>query len=463
MQLGVIGLSTMGANLARNAARNGADVVLYNRTVQRTDMFMQEYGSEGKLHATKTLPEFMKALKGPRVILLMVKADGVDAVLDELVPLLAKNDVVIDGGNSHYRETQRRERSLAASGLTFIGMGVSGGEEGALHGPSMMPGGDAASLEKLMPLLQKMAAKDGAGGSCVAHIGPDGAGHFVKMVHNGIEYAVMQLIAEAYHLLSAVGKMTNVQIADAFAEWNADDSLLSSFLTEITVTALRQKDEETGEFLVDVIKDISGQKGTGKWTVEAAFEYAVSVPSITAAVDARIVSGGKEFRVEQAAKEQLFGDESYRLEDFTLGVRTALELSVMNAYAQGFQLLLAASQVERWDLNLAEICRIWRGGCIIRSALLPKYQAMFSGDKAAADELHGRFGKEWQLRWRHVVALGALNAVPLPAMSASLSYYDAYRTVRLPQNLIAAQRDLFGAHGFQRLDKEGSFHAAWTN
>ena len=450
----------MGANLARNAARNGAEVVLFNRTAQRTEDLVRDHGSEGKFVATKTLPEFVKALKAPRAVLLMVKADGVDAVIDELLPLLAKNDVVIDGGNSHYRDTQRREKALAAKGLKFVGMGVSGGEEGALKGPSMMPGGDAKAIEKLLPLLTPMAAKDGAGGTCVARIGPDGAGHFVKMVHNGIEYAVMQLLAEAYHLLSSVGKMTNVQMADLFEEWNREGNL-SSFLTEITVTALRQKDPETGEHLVDVIKDISGQKGTGKWTVEAAFEYAVSVPSITAAVDARIVSGSKDFRVRQAAKDQLYGDDSYRLEDFTVGVRTALELSVMNAYAQGFQLLVAASEAEKWNLDIAEICRVWRGGCIIRSALLPQYQAIFAGNKDAADAVRERFDKEGQLRWRHIVALGALHAVPLPAMAASLSYYDAYRTARLPQNLIAAQRDLFGAHTFERLDKEGSFHVDW--
>ncbi len=461
MQLGVIGLSTMGANLARNAARNGAEVVLFNRTVQRTDMFMQQYGKEGKFHPAKTLKEFVKALKGPRSILLMVKADGVDAVIEELSPLLAKGDVIIDGGNSHYRETLRREKKMAAKGLKYIGMGVSGGEEGALNGPSMMPGGDKHAIEALMPLLQKMAARDGAGGTCVTYIGQGGAGHFVKMVHNGIEYAVMQLIAEAYHLLTSVGKMGNDQLAALFEEWNRDGNL-SSFLVEITIRALKEKDPESGEYLVDVIKDISGQKGTGKWTVEAAFEYGVSVPSITAAVDARIVSSGKNFRVEQSKRDALHADYTYRLEDFTDAVRRALELSVINAYAQGFQLIAEASAVEKWDLNIPEICRIWRGGCIIRSTLLPQFQATFAGDKGAAEGIRERFNKEGQLMWRHVVALGALHAIPLPAMSASLSYYDGYRTARLPQNLMAAQRDIFGAHGYERIDKEGSFHTEWT-
>lgn len=459
-QLGVIGLSTMGANLARNAARNGATVVLFNRTRQRTDLFMQAHASEGKFVPTETLEQFVKALKGPRAILLMVKADGVDAVVEELAPLLSKGDVIIDGGNSHYRETKRREKKVAAKSLKYVGMGVSGGEEGALNGPSMMPGGDDEALKTLLPLLQKMAAKDGAGGACVAHMGPEGAGHFVKMVHNGIEYAVMQLIAEAYHLLSYVGKMTNEQMADQFAAWNAEGNL-ASFLVEITVRALREKDPETGEHLIDSIKDISGQKGTGRWTVEAGFEYAVSVPSITAAVDARIVSGGKDFRVEQARRDKLYGDETYRLDGFVDAVKTALELSVINAYAQGFQLLAAASAAEGWSLNMSEICRIWRGGCIIRSALLPQYQAIFAGDAAAAEGIRDRFGRDEQLQWRHVVAMGPLYAIPLPAMAASLSYYDAYRTARLPQNLIAAQRDIFGAHGYERLDKEGSFHTEW--
>lgn len=460
MQLGVIGLSTMGANLARNAARNGATVVLFNRTVQRTDIFMQEHGSEGKFIATKTLEEFVKALKGPRAILLMVKADGVDAVIDELAPLLSKGDIIIDGGNSHYRDTQRREKTVAVQGLKFIGMGVSGGEEGALNGPSMMPGGDSGVVKKLMPLFSKMSAKDGSGGTCVAYMGPDGAGHFVKMVHNGIEYAVMQMIAEAYHLLSYVGKMTNEQMADQFAAWNAEGNL-SSFLTEITVRALREKDPETGEYLIDSIKDSSGQKGTGRWTVEAAFAYAVSVPSITAAVDARIISGGKDVRLQLANEEPLHADETYRLEEFPLGVATALELSIISAYTQGFQLLVAASAAEGWNLNISEICRIWRGGCIIRSALLPQFQASFAGDDALKQGLRMRYDREWQLRWRHMIALGALYAIPLPAMSASLSYYDAYRTARLPQNVIAAQRDIFGAHGYERLDKEGVFHTQW--
>lgn len=461
MQLAVIGLSTMGANLARNAARNGADVIVYNRTTAKTDEFMRAHSGEGKVQGIRSLDELATRMKTPRAVLLMVQSDAVDAVLKELLPHLSKRDIVIDGGNSHYRDTLRREKSLAAKGMRFIGMGVSGGEEGALHGPSMMPGGDRSTVESLMPLLERMSAEDGNGGRCVTPIGPSGSGHFVKMVHNGIEYAVMQLLAEAYHVLSTVENMANAQIADLFAEWNREGNL-RSFLTEISVRALRQKDDVTGEDLVDVISDTSGQKGTGKWTVEAAYHYGVSVPSIAAAVDARIVSSAKNFRVEQAESSHLYADDSYRLEHFSQAVGVALELSVINAYAQGLQLLSVASAAEGWSLNISEICRIWRSGCIIRSALLPQFQAMFAGDSAAADGIRARFGKEQQLQWRHVVAMGPLHAIPLPAMSASLSYYDGYRTARLPQNLIAAQRDLFGAHGFERLDREGSFHVEWA-
>lgn len=459
-QIGIIGLSTMGANVARNAARNGAAVAVYNRSPEKTDALLKAHGTEGAFTAAKTLKDLVSQLSAPRAIILMVKADGVDDVLKELVPLLHKGDIVIDGGNSHYRLTERRGKELAAHGIRYVGMGVSGGEEGALKGPSMMPGGDKDAIETIMPLLEKMAAQDGAGGTCVTRIGPGGSGHFVKTVHNGIEYAVMQLIAEAYHLLGTVGKMTNAQIADLFSEWNADGNL-SSFLMEVSIRALRQKDPDTGESLVDVIRDATGQKGTGKWTAEAAFEYGVSAPSILAAVDARIVSSGKDFRVLQSERDELFGDDTYQLESFADAVRTALELSVINAYAQGFQLLSVASQAENWDLNVSEICRIWRGGCIIRSNLLPLYQRIFAGDAFAADTIRQRFGKPEQLQWRHVVALGALHAIPLPAMSASLSYYDAYRTARLPQNLIAAQRDIFGAHGYERIDRPGTFHTEW--
>ncbi len=462
MHLGVIGLSTMGGNLARNAARNGATVVVYNRTTEKMKEFLSKHSSEGSFVGAETLQEFVKAIPAPRSMLLMVKSDSVDKVLEDLLPLLSQGDIVIDGGNSHYRDTERREKELSAKSMRFIGMGVSGGEEGALNGPSMMPGGNEEAIHHLTPLLRSMAADDGAGGKCVNYLGRKGSGHFVKMVHNGIEYAVMQLIAEAYHLLSSVGKMSNDQIGDLFDEWNKQKGNLSSFLLEISVRALKQKDSESGKHLVDLIKDISGQKGTGKWTVEAALNYGVSIPSITAAVDARIVSSGKDFRVVQSEQDKLHWDDSYRLNDFSEAVRTALELSVINAYAQGFQLLFVASQEEKWNLNISEICRIWRGGCIIRSSLLPQYQKMFAGDKEAAEAVRERFGKEQQLKWRHVVALGALHAIPLPAMSASLSYYDGYRTARLPQNLIAAQRDIFGAHGYERLDQPGSFHTEWS-
>lgn len=466
MQIGVIGLSTMGANIARNAMRNGADVVVYNRTTKKADDFLAAHKTEGAVKAAKTFKNFVAQLTAPRVVLLMVKSDGVDDVLKELLPLLAKGDTVIDGGNSHYRDTERRTTAVAKKGMLFVGMGISGGADGALKGPSMMPGGDQQAVEALLPFLQTMAAQDGSSAkkspetACVAYMGPGGSGHFVKTVHNGIEYAVMQIIAESYHLLGTVGKMSNAQIADLYAAWSVDGHL-SSFLMDVSIRALRQHDPKTGESLVDMIQDRSAQKGTGKWTVEAAFEYGVSVSTIAAAVDARIVSGAKEFRVQQAERDTLHSDDSYRLDHFTDAVRMAMELSIINAYAQGFQLLASASQAEQWQLNLSEIARIWRGGCIIRSALLPHFQQVFAGDSAATDVLRDRFGASEQLQWRHVVALGALHAIPLPAIGAALTYYDAYRTERLPQNLIAAQRDMFGAHGYERVDETGVFHTEW--
>lgn len=463
MQLGVIGLGTMGANLARNAARNGAEVILFNRTTEKTEAFMKEHGKEGKCIATHSIGEFLKAFTGRRAILLMVKAgSAVDDLIQELLTthyqLLTHGDILIDAGNSHYKDTERREKELMARGIHFVGMGVSGGEEGALRGPSMMPGGSREGFEYLKPFLEKMAADDGAGGKCFAYIGPGGSGHFVKMVHNGIEYGIMQLIAEAYDLLKREGNMSNDAIADIFDEWNQSD-MLRSFLVEITSTVLRKKEE--GKSLVDLIKDSAGQKGTGKWTTEAAFNVGVAVPTITAAVDARIISSGKDFRVMQSRGNPLAPEPHKRIAELVAYVETALALSVANAYAQGFQLIDVASKHMQWNLNLADIARIWRGGCIIRSVLLEQYQKIFAGDTDAAAFVRNTFSSEAQLHWRSIVSLGALRAIPLPAMSASLAYFDAYRTECLPQNLIQAQRDFFGAHTYERVDKEGTFHTQW--
>ncbi|MDD5470174.1 MAG: NADP-dependent phosphogluconate dehydrogenase [Candidatus Peribacteraceae bacterium] len=464
-QLGVIGLGTMGANLARNAARNGAAVSVYNRTAQVTEKFLEEHGAEGRMKCCKSYKEFVQSLDHPRAILLMVKAgEAVDAVLQDLLPLLEKGDVIIDGGNSHYPDTQRRTEELAAQGIHFIGMGISGGEEGALSGPSMMPGGNAKAYKAIAPLLTKMAADDGEGGKCISYIGEGGAGHFVKMVHNGIEYGIMQLLAESYALLKNAGGFSNEQLAETFAAWN-DDADLSSFLLEITAKIFTKKDEETGGDLIDLIADSAGQKGTGKWTTEAAMTYGVAIPTINAAVDARILSGSAEKR---AAHRSLPADTDEQdpvppPEKLRSIVRNAFELAALCTYGQGFDLIERASEEEGWKVDLSEVARIWRGGCIIRSAFLPLFQAQYgSGDTATATEqLMQRFAGEKQRDWRRAVTYAASRGIPAPALSASLHAYDAYRAARLPQNLIQAQRDFFGAHTFERTDKEGKFHADW--
>ncbi|MBM3227414.1 NADP-dependent phosphogluconate dehydrogenase [Candidatus Peribacteria bacterium] len=462
MQLGVIGLGTMGANLARNAASRGVAVSVYNRSAEKTDAFMERYAHEGSFSACASLKELCASLKPERVILLMVQAGpAVDAVLDELGEYLQEGDIVIDGGNSHYRDTERREQTLAKRGLRFIGMGVSGGEEGALKGPSMMPGGDEAATKKILPMLQLMAADDGMGGKCVSYIGPGGAGHFVKMVHNGIEYAVMQLIAEAYDLLRHSGR-DNATIADAFAQWNASPRD-TSFLLEITEKIFRTRDTLTGKDLIDVIDDAAGQKGTGKWTTEAAMHYGFAIPTINAAVDARILSGSRISR-EGWSKVPVEADQTAGVAD-TESIGDALSLSSLIAYMQGLTLIATASQAEGWNLRLEDIARIWRGGCIIRSALLSVLQDAYSDGKQAEkgmSEVHRRLSHGAQQSWRNVVASGVTAGVPLPAMTASLAFLDGMRSPRLPQSLIQAQRDFFGAHGFSRRDQSGVHHGPWA-
>lgn len=463
--IGVLGLGTMGANLARNAARNGAQVSVYNRTAETTDKFIQEYGSEGEFISSKSYKEFVQSLEHPRAILLMVKAgEVVDGVIKDLLPLLEKGDIVIDGGNSHYPDTQRRTKEMLEEGIHFIGMGVSGGEEGALNGPSMMPGGDAEAYKKVAPILEKMSADDGEGGKCISYIGEGGAGHFVKMVHNGIEYGIMQLLAESYALLKDIGGFTNEQLAETFAAWNADEDL-SSFLLEITAEIFAKKDEENSGDLIDVIADRAGQKGTGKWTTEAAMTYGVAIPTINAAVDARILSGSTEKRASHQSLP-VNVDEHDTVpppEKLRSIVRNAFELAAICTYEQGFDLIEQAAKEEKWKIDLAEVARIWRDGCIIRSAILPSFQAKYAkGDKTAAENIMQRFSGEKQLDWRRAITYSASRGIPTPALSASLSAYDAYRAERLPQNLIQAQRDFFGAHTFERTDKEGKFHAEWS-
>ena len=463
-QLGVIGLGTMGANLARNAARNAARVVLYNRTTEKTHEFVQKFGKEGEFIPTESLRQFASALSSPRAVLLMVNAgDAVDAVMEELLPMLTRSDTVIDAGNSHYRDTERREQRLKKLGIHFVGMGVSGGEEGALRGPSMMPGGDVDALKTLMPLLLKMSASDGSKGKCVVPIGPGGAGHFVKMVHNGIEYGIMQLIAESYDLLKSIGKMKNKNLAQIYGQWSTSADL-GSFLLEITAVIFTVKDPETKKDLIDLIGDAAGQKGTGKWTTEAAMDVGVAIPTINAAVDARILSGEIERRMElrKDFPETLLPMPAVQKSALITAIRSALELSIIATYAQGFELMAKMSSEKKWHLNLAETARIWRGGCIIRSQFLETVQRGQAGNVTAKKAVLERLGGARQRHWRQVVGWGAARGIPLPAMTASLWFCDTLRRERLPQNLVQAQRDYFGAHTFQRIDKAGTFHTDWN-
>lgn len=463
LQLGVIGLGTMGQNLARNAARTGAKVAVYNRTTEIMEAFLEKHGKEGDFVGCKTLEELVAALQHPFPILLMVKAGkAVDSVIEDLLPHLKKEAIIVDGGNSHYRDTDRRCEYLEKLGIHFIGMGVSGGEEGALHGPSMMPGGEKETWKTLEPLFQDMAADDELGGKCVSYIGPGGAGHFVKMVHNGIEYAIMQLIAESYDILKNIGGLSNAELHETFKIWNEKGSDLHSFLMEITAEIFARDDD-----LIDVIKDAAGQKGTGKWTTIAALEYGVAIPTINAAVDARILSGSADMRNRMNAVPVVLDDDSDPAEQLEEAVRAALKLSVIAAYIQGFTLIEFASKEEGWKLDRADCARIWRGGCIIRSELLGPLQDYYGADEkkkqVAHDWFQDRFSGENQKNWRKTVALASQHGIGVPAMAAALSYWDSMRRDRLPQNLTQAQRDFFGHHGFERTDKEGEFHMSGAN
>lgn len=464
-QLGVIGLGTMGANLARNAARNGAKVAVYNRTTETMHEFIKAHGKEGTFVPCKTYAELLRSLDTPRAIMIMVKAGGpVDAVIEELLPDLEEGDILIDGGNSHYADPERRTVALGEKGIRFLGMGVSGGEEGALHGPSMMPGGDKSAWKDMSGLFTKMASNDGIGGKCIAYMGPGGAGHFVKMVHNGIEYGVMQLIAETYDVLKNVGGHSNAELAEIYERWNEGDDL-RSFLVEITAKIFARDDD-----IIDLIADRAGQKGTGKWTTNAALELGVPIPTINAAVDARILSGDiekrsarnlSEFPVE-LDEQPMSPAGKHRL---CQQARAALECSILCAFNQGFQLLEIGSKEYDWKIDLSEVARIWRGGCIIRAAFLAKFQLACNSDEGAAAsgcrEILERFGDGRQADWRTFVLIATAHGVGIPAVAVSLSYYDTIRRERLPQNLIQAQRDFFGAHTYERVDQEGVFHTEW--
>ena len=464
---GLTGLAVMGQNLARNIAHKGFSIAVHNRTTEKTTTFMQEHGDEGALVGSESVEEFVAALQSPRAIMIMVKAGKpVDNVIAELKPLLAKGDLLIDGGNSLFTDTQRRVQELAPDGILFLGTGVSGGEEGALKGPSIMPGGSREAYQIVEPIFTKIAAQvDGT--PCCTYIGDGGAGHFVKMVHNGIEYADMQLIAEAYDLLKNGLGLTNQELHAVFTQWNDGD--LDSFLIETTAQIFARKDDESGDFLVDRVLDKAAQKGTGKWTAQNALDLGVPLTAITEAVYARVLSSLKDQRV--AASKVLAGPTGGKVagekQAFIDAVRDALYASKVVAYAQGFDQMLAAAEEYGWTLHLGEIATIWRGGCIIRARFLDRIKEAYDQQPDLANLLLAPYFteavKSGQDGWRHVVAEAARLGIPIPAFSSCLTYYDGYRREKLPANLIQAQRDLFGAHTYERTDKPGAFHSQWVD
>ncbi|HEY9749089.1 MAG TPA: NADP-dependent phosphogluconate dehydrogenase [Allocoleopsis sp.] len=463
---GLIGLAVMGENLALNVERNGFPIAVYNRTSDKTDVFMAERAQGKQVKATYSLEELVASLARPRKILIMVKAGApVDAVINQLRPLLEPGDIIIDGGNSFFEDTERRTKDLEASGLHFVGMGVSGGEEGALNGPSLMPGSSKAAYDELAPIWTKIAAQVDDG-PCVTYIGPGGAGHFVKTIHNGIEYGDMQLIAEAYDLLKNTLGLGHEELHEVFAEWNTTEEL-DSYLIEITADIFRKVDPDTGTPLVELILDAAAQKGTGRWTVTSALELGVSIPTMIAAVNSRITSSHKEARV--AASKILTGPSGKYEGDtkaFIGMIRDALYCSKICSYAQGMELLSTASREYNYGLNLSEIARIWKGGCIIRARFLNKIKHAFKEDPQLPNLLLAPEFRQSILdkqdAWREVVIQAARLGIPVPAFSASLDYFDSYRRDRLPQNLTQAQRDYFGAHTYLRVDKPGVFHTDWT-
>lgn len=465
-QIGVIGLAVMGKNLAFNIESKGYSVSVYNRSRERTDEMVKE--AEGRnIHPTYTIEEFVKSLEKPRKILLMVAAGRpTDAVIDEIVPYLEEGDILLDGGNAYFKDTKRRAEALRKKGIYFIGTGVSGGEEGALKGPSLMPGGDRKAHKLIRPILEAIAAKvDGE--ACTTYIGPDGAGHFVKMVHNGIEYGDMQLISEIYFIMKHVLRLSAKEMHEVFKAWNEGE--LDSYLIEITADIFTKIDEETNNPLVELILDTAEQKGTGKWTSENALDLGVPLPVITESVFARFMSALKEERV--AASKVLTGPDIQPIDEgekdkWIEALRQALYMGKISSYAQGFAQMRAASEEYNWNLNYGKIAMIFRGGCIIRAAFLQKIKEAYDREPNLANLLLDPYFKEitdqYQQSLRKVIALAIENGIPVPGLSAAISYYDSYRTDRLPANLLQAQRDYFGAHTYKRIDREGTFHTDWT-
>lgn len=468
-QIGVVGLAVMGSNLARNFARNGHTVAVYNRSTEKTRNFMANHGAEGDFIPSETITDFVASLEKPSRAIIMVQAgNATDAVIHQLADAMDDGDIIIDGGNALYTDTIRREQEIADRGLNFVGAGISGGEEGALNGPAIMPGGPEKTWEALGPLLESIAANvDGV--PCVTHIGPDGAGHFVKMVHNGIEYADMQVIGEAYQLLRYGAGMTPAEIAEVFRTWNAGD--LDSYLIDITAEVLAQVDAETGKPLIDLIVDSAGQKGTGRWTVKAALDLGIPVTGIGEAVFARALSGATNQRQATIGNlpsgtlttlAELGVDRDTFIED----VRRALYASKLVAYAQGFDEITAGSADHNWNVDPRDLATIWRGGCIIRAKFLNRIVEAYNANPELPTLLLDPYFKAELTglidSWRRVVTLATQIGQPIPVFASSLSYYDSLRIDRLPAALIQGQRDYFGAHTYQRVDKPGTYHTLWS-
>ena len=469
LEIGMVGLGVMGQNLALNIDEKGFSCAGWDAWPEPVDKFVAKAQREGakQIQGFKDLKDFVASLRRPRRIILLVKAgEVVDKTIAGLLPLLEKDDMIVDSGNEYFHNTERRAKELAPKGIRFFGMGVSGGEEGARHGPSMMPGGDRAGYDDMAPILTKIAAQ--ADGPCVTYCGPGGAGHYVKMVHNGIEYGDMQLIAETYDVLKSIGGLSNVELADTFAEWNQGE--LQSFLIEITANIFRKKDPETGNDLIDMIVDAAAAKGTGKWTVQDAAEIGSPIPVIAASVEARLISSDKAGRAVTtkllagpSARQGLSGADKKKL---IADVRAALYAAKACSYAQGMNLLRSASNVREWGINLGELARIWKAGCIIRAQFLGRIKEAYDRDANLTNLLiDSGFRKELGERqdgWRSTVAQAVAAGVPVMAMGSALGYYDSIRRERLPANLTQAQRDYFGSHTYERIDKPGSFHTEWT-
>ncbi|MGG0257066.1 MULTISPECIES: NADP-dependent phosphogluconate dehydrogenase [Bacillus cereus group] len=465
LQIGVVGVGVMGKSLALNFESKGYSVALYDISKEKVDEIIEE--NRGKnLVGTHIVEEFVNSLESPRKILLMVNAGEItDKAIDSLVPHLDKGDILIDGGNTYFVDTIRRNKRLAEEGINFIGAGVSGGEEGALKGPSIMPGGQKDAYEKVKDMLENISAKVN-NEPCCSYIGPNGAGHYVKMVHNGIEYGDMQLICEAYFFLKQTLDLTAEEFHEIFAEWNKGE--LNSYLIEITADIFKKKDEETGKPLVDVILDTAGQKGTGKWTSQSALDLGISLPIITESVFARCISALKEERVN--ASKVLSGPKDkaaigVEKAELIEAVRQALYMSKICSYAQGFTQLKAASEAYDWNLDFGSISMLWRGGCIIRAAFLQNIKEAYETNTDLPNLLLDPYFKEivesYQGGLRQIISMAVQQGIPIPAFSAAISYYDSYRTAKLPANLLQAQRDYFGAHTYKRVDKEGTFHTKW--